>query len=82
MKRDASEEYEQTKPGKNDESVADKIVDRAQKFMGVDDDEGNNEAPFQNAPDEDTADVPKKDKIIKDKRTGEETYVENTGDKY
>lgn len=82
MKRDASEEYERTKSGSDDETVADKIVDRAQKFMGVDDDEGNNDTPFQNAPDEDTSDVPKKDKIIKDKKTGEETYVENTGDNY
>lgn len=81
MKNNASEEYEPHKP-KDDENVADKIVDRAQKFMGVEDDKENNDTPFQNAPDEDTSDVPKKDRIIKDKKTGEETYVENTGDKY
>lgn len=81
MKHNASEEYESNKP-KGEETVADKIVDRAQKFMGVEDDEENNDTPFQNAPDEDTSDVPKKDRIIKDKKTGEETYVENTGDNY
>jgi hypothetical protein len=82
MAKNSSEEYDSNTHAKGEETLADKVVDRAQKFMGVDDEEGNNDTPFQNAPDEDTSDVPKKDKIITDHRTGKQTYVKNTGDQY
>ncbi|TWT01482.1 hypothetical protein [Planomicrobium sp. CPCC 101079] len=83
MKSNASDEYDATKSPKEDETAADKVVDRAQKFMGVDGGQDEDlDAPYQNAPDEDESDVPKGDKIIKNRKTGEETRVENTGDKY
>ncbi|MGI2329027.1 hypothetical protein [Planococcus sp. YIM B11945] len=82
MAKNASEEYDEKNHAKDVDTLADKVVDRAQKFMGVDDEKGNNDAPFQNAPDEDTSDVPKKDKVITDHRTGKKTHVKNTGDQY
>ncbi|TWT25225.1 hypothetical protein [Planomicrobium sp. CPCC 101110] len=69
MKPDASAEHGSSKRTKENKTEADKAADRAQKFMGINDGEGtNSDAPFQNAPDEDEADVPKGDKIIKTAR--------------
>jgi hypothetical protein len=66
-----------TKPG------MDNVTEKVKKASGKDD--GHKigvDGPFQNAPDEGREDVPKGDKIIKDHKTGEETYVENTGENY
>lgn len=83
MNSNASEEYDSTKRMKDNETAADKVVDKAQKFMGVDQDQDKDlDAPYQNAPDEDKSDVPKGNKIIKNRKTGEETYIENPRDKY
>jgi len=67
----------------NNKSAMDKITEKVKDAMGSNDERKTGvDGPFQNAPDEGREDVPKGDKIIKDHKTGEETYVENTGDKY
>lgn len=79
MKPNASKEYDSTKNQKEDKNAADKLVDKAREFIGVEDSPG---AAYQNAPDEDESDVPKGDKVLKNRKTGEETHAKNTGDKY
>ncbi|MGK7379278.1 hypothetical protein ACSFXN_15715 [Planococcus sp. 1R117A] len=67
----------------NNKSAMDKIAEKAKDALEKDESKKVNlEGHFQNAPDEGREDVPQSDKIIKDRKTGEETYIENTGDKY
>ena len=75
-----------------EESTLDKVVKKTSEMLSGSDEgwesAGKNDTretagdDFQNAPDEGAEDVPTEDKVIRDPKTGEETFVKNDNKKW
>ena len=65
----------------DNESAIEKITEKTKEAFGTGDDRENEghivDKPFQDTPDEGAEDVPTEDKVIKDHKTGEETFIKN-----
>lgn len=65
------------------QSTMDRITAKTKEVFGIRTDDAKELGkPFQDTPDEGAGDVPQQDKVVKDHRTGEKTFVKNTGDRY
>lgn len=84
MKPNDTPENSSSKNNKN-ESAMDKIAEKTKELFSADDENKRGlkakedllEGNFQNTPDEGSAAVPHEDKIAKDSKTGEETFIKN-----
>lgn len=74
-----------TRKGNDEESFIDKVKDA---FDGDDKKQQKSkdghviEREFENTPDEGKEDVPTEDKLIRDPKTGEETFIKNDNKKW
>lgn len=92
MNKNDAHEKNPKHSGDAEESTLDKVVKKTSEMLSGSDEgwesSGKNDVretagdDFQNTPDEDAGDVPTEDKIIRDPKTGEETFVKNDNKKW